>query len=194
MELILIRHGLPRRVHNTDGTPADPALAEEGARQARLMAKRFSQESVDRLYVSPMLRARQTAEPLEAQMGMSAEIVEGVAEFDRYSQTYIPVEELKDIDPDEFQLPERNEHEVEAFAQVVVGALEQIVADNPGKRVAVVCHGGVINVWAAHTIGLTERFFFLPDYTSVNSFLAARSGERSIITLNDAVHLRGSQI
>ena len=46
----------------------------------------------------------------------------------------------------------------------------------------------------AHTIGLAERFFFIPDYTSVNSSMAARSGERSIVTLNDAVHITGTQI
>jgi probable phosphoglycerate mutase len=194
MELILIRHGLPRRVHNTDGKPADPALAEDGIKQAGLMAQRFRPGSVDRLYVSPMQRAQQTAVPLAEQLNLPAEIEEGVAEFDRYAETYIPVEELKHLDPDEFQFPERNEDEVRAFGQVVVVAIEQIVANNPGKRVAIVCHGGVINVWAAHTIGLAEQFFFIPDYTSVNSFMAARSGERSIITLNDAVHLRGIQI
>ena len=71
----------------------------------------------------------------------------------------------------------------------VIETFERIVADNPGRRVAVTCHGGVINVWAAHAIGFPPRFFFNPDYTSINRFMCARSGERSVITLNEAVHL-----
>ena len=58
---------------------------------------------------------------------------------------------------------------------------------------AVTCHGGVINVWTAHVIGFTPRMFFNPDYTSINRFQCASSGERSVITLNEAVHLREVQ-
>jgi hypothetical protein len=32
--------------------------------------------------------------------------------------------------------------------------------------------------------------FFLPHYTSVNRFLAARSGERSVVSLNETGHLK----
>jgi hypothetical protein len=35
--------------------------------------------------------------------------------------------------------------------------------------------------------------FFNPDYTSINRYQCASSGERSVITLNEAVHLREVQ-
>jgi probable phosphoglycerate mutase len=55
-----------------------------------------------------------------------------------------------------------------------------------------VCHGGVINSWAGHVLGVREPFFFFdPGYTSVNRFLAAGSGERSVVSLNETAHLRG---
>jgi hypothetical protein len=38
----------------------------------------------------------------------------------------------------------------ETFRRVVVVAVERIIEANPGRRVAVVCHGGVINAWASH--------------------------------------------
>jgi probable phosphoglycerate mutase len=48
----------------------------------------------------------------------------------------------------------------------------------------------VINAWAAHVLGMTRALFFQPDYTSVNRFLCASGGERSVLTLNETAHLR----
>ena len=36
---------------------------------------------------------------------------------------------------------------------------------------------------------MTPRMFFEPRYTSINRFLAARSGERNLVSLNEAAHL-----
>ena len=80
--------------------------------------------------------------------------------------------------------------DIAEFQRAVVQALEGIVATNSGRRVAVVCHGGVINVWAAHVLRLDNPLFFDPTYTSVNRFLAAGSGERSVVSLNETAHLR----
>ena len=74
---------------------------------------------------------------------------------------------------------------------MVVAAIESIVATHPGHRVAVVCHGGVINAYAAHVLGIEDPLFFLPTYTSISRVFAASTGERSIASLNEAAHLRG---
>jgi probable phosphoglycerate mutase len=47
----------------------------------------------------------------------------------------------------------------------------------------------VINVWAAHVLGIEPRVFFEADYTSLNRFLAARSGQRAVVSLNERAHL-----
>jgi probable phosphoglycerate mutase len=72
----------------------------------------------------------------------------------------------------------------------VVDAIERTIAAHGGRRVAVVCHGGVINAWASHVLGISELLFFAPDYTSINRFFAASSGERSVATLGETPHLR----
>ena len=74
MDLVLIRHGRPIRIEDAGG-PADPALTDLGHRQAQAMAASLSDERFDALYVSPMLRARQTANPLEETLGLTASIV-----------------------------------------------------------------------------------------------------------------------
>jgi len=190
--LILIRHGLPEKIINDDGTPADPPLCEEGHQQASKMANWMLKEKVDRLYSSPMRRAFQTAEPLAAACALDIEVRDGVAEYDQQAENYIPVEELKEVDYERWLRLMRGETDIDFddFAYRVVSELEGIVSENRGKRVAVTCHGGVINVWTAHVIGFQPRLFFNPDYTSINRFMAASSGEKSVITLNEAVHLR----
>ena len=195
MELILIRHGLPMHIENQDGKPADPPLSDIGHTQADLMATWLQREAIDHLYSSPMARARETAQPLARAQGLAIELREGVVEFDRQAEAYVPVEKLKQIDYDRWLKLMKGEVGIDfnAFSELVVTTLETIVQSHPGRRVAVTCHGGVINVWTAHVIGFAPRMFFNPDYTSINRFQCASSGERSVITLNEAVHLREVQ-
>ena len=193
MELILIRHGLPEKVINEDGTPADPPLSEEGLKQAELVADWLEHEQMDRLYASPMRRAMQTAAPLAKAKGLDIEPREGVAEYDRKSDLYIPVEQMKELDYDRWKklmTGEIVDLDFPEFANAVISALEAIIDENRGKRVAVACHGGVINVWTAHVIGFEAKMFFNPNYTSINRFMAASSGEKSVISLNEHHHLK----
>ena len=83
-------------------------------------------------------------------------------------------------------MPERPDH----FQGVVVEAIERIVEAHPGQRVAVVCHGGVINVYTGHVLGIDDPLFFLPGYTSISRVMVAGSGERSIRSLNEIAHVR----
>jgi 2,3-bisphosphoglycerate-dependent phosphoglycerate mutase len=197
MELLIIRHGLPVRRELTEGA-ADPELAADGRRQAELLAAYLATERIDAIYASPLARARETAAPLAARFGLDVAISTGVAEWDQHSPEYVPVEELKAANDPRWQAMLRGEwasdETEDDFRRRVLDALEQIVADHRGERVAVVCHGGVINGYLAHVLGLAEfaRGFFYPNYTSINRVAAASSGERSVVTVNETSHLRGT--
>ena len=194
MELILIRHGLPERVETQDGTPADPPLSETGREQARRMADWLQDTTGDFLYSSPMQRALETAAPLSQNKSLTPELREGVAEFDRKASHYIPVEQLKRDDYESWQRlmgGEVSGVNFERFCADVVSTLNDIIAGHAGQTVAVTCHGGVINAWTAHVLGMEPRMFFNPNYTSISRYMAASSGERSIITINEHTHLRG---
>jgi len=140
-------------------------------------------------------RASQTAQPLARRLGLEIELHPGVAEYDQDASSYVPVERLKEVDYERWLrlMQGETDTDFEAFSAQVITALEDIVQQNSGKTVAVTCHGGVINVWTAHVIGFSPRLFFNPDYTSINRYLCAGSGERSVRTLNEAVHLRDVQ-
>jgi probable phosphoglycerate mutase len=193
MELLLIRHGLPLHVVTPDGTPADPPLSEVGSEQARRVALWLGGSEIHRIYASPLVRARETAAPLAESLGLDIEIEPGIAEFDAESDLYIPMEELKRSDYARWRefvsggyAPELEFH---AFHDIVVKSIERIIEANGGRRVAVFCHGGVINCWAAHVLGMSPQLFIDVTYTSVNRFLAASSGERSLASLNETAHL-----
>ena len=197
MELLLIRHALPIRREDVDG-PADPELSEAGRDQAMHLANWLADERLDAVYSSPMQRARETAAPLASVHGLEVLVDEELAEYDRQSHWYVPVEELKAAgDPRwrEIVAGEWGDVEVdpETFRDIVYKAVERLIDANPSKRIAAVCHGGVINAYLSKILGIENATgFFYPNYTSIHRVMAARSGERTVHTLNETAHLRGT--
>lgn len=195
MEIVFVRHGLPLRIELETGI-ADPELAAEGHEQAAKMAAYLGVEDVEAVYVSPLRRALETASPLCKVLGLEAVVSEGVAEFDRNSREYVPVEELRATNDPRWEKLLRGEwdgvdEDPSIFKARVVATVEDMIAQHPGGRVVVVCHGGVINQYLAHVLGIeTHVGFFYPKYTSIHRVMAARSGERSIVSINEASHLR----
>jgi len=187
MQLILIRHGLPERREDT----SDPPLSDVGREQARRVARYLAGDGIDAVFSSTMLRAIQTAEPFAALTGHQIATSEGIVEFDRGSGAYIPMEELKRDDYAAWKAFAAGDHgaDIVTFQQTVVETLEAIVVGNPGKTVAVFCHGGVVNVWTAHVLGMAPRLFFEPVYASVHRYLCASTGQRNLVSLNERSHL-----
>jgi len=199
MELVLVRHALPVRVINESGA-ADPPLTELGHRQAEATARWLSDEKFDALYSSPMQRAVETAKPLASALGLDVHPEDGIAEYDRASEVYIPIEEVKKSDDPEMQAhwralaEDRLDDLIEdahTFRPRVVDAVTRLIGNHPGGRVLAVCHGGVINVALAEIIGLQRSLWFEPAYASIHRVVASRSGIRSIASINETGHLRG---
>jgi probable phosphoglycerate mutase len=188
MELILIRHGLPERSDNS----SDPPLSAQGFDQARRVARRLARERIDGVIASTMLRAVQTAEPFTDLSGHALRTDPAIVEFDRGAGSYIPMEELKRENYEAWVrfVARGRDGDIAGFQKTVVAALEAVVAENAGRKVAVFCHGGVINVWTAHVLEMTPRLFFEPWYASVHRYLCAGTGERNIVSLNDTAHLQ----
>ncbi len=142
-----------------------------------------------------MRRARETAAPLAAQLGLSVSVDDGLAEFDRHLHHYVPMEEIRGTDdPRWAELVEEwtsteTEAQRRAFRSTVVVAIEGIIAGHPSQGVAVVCHGGVINAYLSHVLGMEATLFFEPAYTSVSRVLASRSGVRQLVSANETPHL-----
>ena len=196
MELVLVRHALPVRIDATpDGAPADPGLAPRGRVQAERLVAALGLDDVDALYTSPSRRARETAAPLEQALGRTAEVDDGLAEFDTGDSSYVPVEELKASGDPRWaalvhgDLYSRDVDPV-AFRARVVAAVERITARHPGGRVVLFSHAGAINAATGAVLGQERTIWFAPAYCSISRIAAARDGRRGIVSLNETGHMR----
>ena len=196
MELLLIRHAEPVRIGpGTAAGPADPHLTERGRAQADRLAAWLAVERVDAVLSSPLRRARDTAEPVGRALGVDVEVVDNLMEYDARSDFYIPVEELRETRDHhwtamiEGRWDELGGEPPDQFRARIVPCVGAIIERFPGGTVAAVCHGGVINVYLAALLGLDRHLWFHPEYTSISRVAAARTGERSVVTLNETAHL-----
>lgn len=178
---------------NADG-PADPELATVGLEQAERVPAALSHHRISRVVSSPQRRARDTAAPTAAKLGLDVEIVDDLAEYDRDLPAYIPIEDAKI----EFraayerikagQLPEQVD--ADAFRTRVRDAVLEIAsATDAADTVAVFAHGGVINVILQEVLDLARPLTFPIDYCSITRILYSRTGRRTAATVNENGHV-----
>ena len=137
MEVLLIRHAIPIRRELESGI-ADPELANDGLKQAELMAQYLASEKLHAIYASPMQRAQQTAQPLAYIQRLAITTVDGVAEYDKNSNQYVPVEELKAKNDPRWQEMLRGEwtsadETEEEFVTRIVQSIEEIIANQQAE-------------------------------------------------------------
>jgi broad specificity phosphatase PhoE len=199
MELLVIRHAEPIRVtaQESGGAPADPELTARGRDQAARLADWLAAEGIDHVTSSPLRRATETAAPLAAALGLEISVDDQLCEYDANSDSYIPIEELRETKDDRWQAMIEGRWEdfggeaPDVFRARIVARLDAIITEHPGERVAVVCHGGVINVYLAALLGIDRHLWFDPGYTSISRVRASRSGARSVGSINELAHLVG---
>lgn len=201
MELLLIRHAEPTRVAPGEWgeRPVDPPLTAAGTRQAERLGAWLATEGVDHVVSSPLRRALDTAAPLATTLALELEVDELLTEYDARADHYIPVEELRVTRDERWHAMVEGRWEEfggeapDVFVARIVPRLDALAAAHRGERVVVICHGGVINVYLADVLGLDRLLWFEPAYTSVSRVRVARTGERSLVTLNETAHLLGAR-
>lgn len=192
VQVLLIRHALPLRSEVGEGS--DPELAEAGWDQARRLPDALARFAVSRLVSSPQRRARQTAEPVAAALGLPVDIDDRMAEYDRGMSHYVPLEEVRAERPADWarmaqgQLP--GAVDADAFAARVRDALRDIVAAAHHRdTVAVFSHGGVINVVLHELLGTAKPLSFPIDYASVTHLRHSRTGSFTVAGVNAIEHV-----
>ncbi|MGI8677337.1 MAG: histidine phosphatase family protein [Jatrophihabitans sp.] len=193
VRLILIRHALPERVEIVSDAP-DPALSETGLRQAGALVAALAGEQIDAVWSSPLLRARQTAEPLAVPRSLTVREHPGLAEFDFGNGVYIPAEDVQHPAVAEMKKRIDNQSGYQAvidFQRTVVAAVQDVVAATArDSTAAVVCHGGVVNAYASSVIGARDVLFAKTHYTGFSQFTVSRTGRARLVSLNEHQHLR----
>lgn len=196
MQLLLVRHARPDTVVGAADGVADPGLTALGRQQAAAMAGWLAAEQVDDVVSSPARRAVETATPLSSWLGTPVVTRPALLEFDFGGADYVPFEEDIDAHPAwedwrAWYAPVEAGSPVDEFRERVASDLADVAAANPSRTVAVVCHGGTINAYVSHVLGTATPMVFVPDYTGVTRVLVARDGRRTVVSINEAGHLRG---
>ncbi|MCV7285325.1 histidine phosphatase family protein [Mycolicibacterium wolinskyi] len=192
MQLLLVRHALPLR--SEPGQGSDPVLSEAGAEQAGRLPAALARFPVSRVVSSPQRRAIQTADPVAAALGLSVEIDDRLAEYDRDMSHYVPIEDIAKENPEELarlvngHLPSGVDED--AFkARINAAVADLVAAGDHDDTVAVFSHGGVINVLLHEILGTERLLSFHVDYASVTRLLSSRSGKLAVASVNGTEHV-----
>jgi broad specificity phosphatase PhoE len=192
MQVLLVRHALPLR--SEPGQGSDPDLSDDGMAQIARLPEALARFPVSRVVSSPQRRAIQTAEPVAAARGLAVEVDDRFAEYDRDLPAYIPVEQIRAENPQEWErliqgrLPSAVDED--AFRARVLAAVDDLVATgDPEDTVAVFSHGGVINLLLHEILGTARLLSFLVDYASVTRLLYSRSGQATVAGVNGVEHV-----
>jgi len=190
VQLLLIRHALPLR--SEPGQGSDPELSEEGIEQAKRLPDALGRFPVSRIVSSPQIRARQTAQPVADALGMTIDIDDRLAEYDRDLSHYTPVEQISEEDMKRLasgNLPSGVDQPA-FIARVQAGVADIVEAADHEDTVAVFTHGGVINA-LAHTVMKTERLLCVQvDYAGVTRLLwSSRQKSFFVAGLNATEHV-----
>lgn len=192
--LYLIRHGeVEPSYHKVFGGRIDMNLSPLGHEQVKSLAQFLRAAPPDVLYASPMRRVQQTLAPLSAETGLQPILMEGLREVDFGSWTGLSWDEVQkrhgvsaftwlvQLDDGTIEKAET----VKEFRKRVETALDQILAEAPGKTVAVICHGGVIRMLLSVLFDLPFRkmSIFEIEYASVTK-IHYRPSKREIEFLN----------
>jgi broad specificity phosphatase PhoE len=189
MQLLVIRHALPLRSEPGEGS--DPELSEEGIEQAKRLPDALARFPIARIVSSPQRRAVQTAQPVADALGLTVEIDDRVAEYDRDLAHYTPIEEASQEDLQrliEGHLPGGVDEDV-FIARVKAGVADIVASAEHDDTVAVFSHGGVINA-LVHDIMRTERLLCVQvDYAGVTRLLSSRDGRLGVASVNGTEHV-----
>ena len=188
MRLLLVRHGetdwnAAGRIQGCTDTP----LNTRGRAQALALAGRLRGERPQRLYTSPLRRARETAAIVGAELALEPETVEALREISFGEWEGCSWEEIQRRWPREFAWCEgdrlnRAPPGGESYGQLMERALPAVEAIRraPGGTAVAVCHSAVIRavLCAREGMSIGEGYRRLRIKNSSVSELADLSGKK----------------
>ena len=199
MNLFLIRHG--QTASNRDGLGLgrdDIPLTSEGIRQAAALGVRMAGEPLDAVLVSPLRRARQTAELIVGERSIPIEVREELIELDvgeTEGLTFAVIRERygdflgrwQGDDPASVRMP--GGESLDDVAQRIAPLMAEL-RERSGAAVAVVSHNFVLRLALCGLLGVPPaEFHAMPlGLASLTSVVLER-GRVSIRSLNERCHL-----
>ena len=163
LELILVRHGeTDSNIRGTHLGWTDIPLNQEGFRQVNSLAEKYKDQHFDRIYCSPLIRTKQTADAINKYHQIEINYLEGLKERNFGIWEDLVYNEIKDNHTElhdawikdwiDFKIPD-GESAREAFERAET-AINQIISKHQEGRVLVVTHLGAIRFMLASLLGM----------------------------------------
>ncbi|MBM4330455.1 MAG: histidine phosphatase family protein [Deltaproteobacteria bacterium] len=200
MRLILIRHGetLWNESRKFQGF-SDIELSPKGMSQAKHLAEFLKQATLAKIYTSPLIRARQTAEQIARYHCCPISIVEELKELNQGRLEGLTAEDLRNNYPDflrkwiehpeSARLPEGEslcELQLRAWA-----AVERMIREHPEDTVAAVAHSFVNLTILCRALGIPlDHFRRLGQDTAAINIIECSAKMVFLRCLNDTCHLK----
>lgn len=137
----------------------DSPLTERGRRQARDVAEELARVHFDRIVSSDLARTRDTAEAIARKHGVRVEVFPELREVDVGDRTGTPFEEARGLpnwNDDGFVAWPSGET-LDAVLARVLGTIDTLTRESPGKTVLVVGHGGINRILLSHFLGILPK-------------------------------------
>ena len=187
--ILLARHGESdwNRSEQWQGL-ADRPLTELGREQARALADRLRDVSLDAIYSSDLQRARDTAQIVARDHGLEVTEVPALREVDVGSWSGLTRTEAQARFPEGYaRWIDGGEgwDDGETYAQLrnrVVAAIHRIAADHGGGHILVVTHGGTIRAIHAAALGVDVTTYRRTHRVEPNGGLSAIEVEDGQLT------------
>ena len=203
--MILIRHGeCQGNLENRFRGRKDYPLNETGRKQALELAGTLVRFNPLRIYSSPLKRARETAFPLEENLGIKVETIEGFNNISLSSWEGRLKKEIAREYPEEWHVWLNNPEELkldgaETFRDVQersYSALLSIARKHLGETIIVVSHRTTLKPLIARCLGLPEPYFwkFHIDTGSYSVMDFTEDRGFSLYQLNQIFHLSALNI
>jgi len=153
--ILAIRHG--QTAWNADNRiqgHTDIALDALGEWQAERLAQALGDEELEVLYSSDLMRARQTAAPLAARKGLALHLDSGLRERGFGEFEGLSFAQIEQHWPEQAAAWRRRDPDFGArggevlrdFRDRVVAAVERLARAHRGQSIALVTHGGVLDL------------------------------------------------
>jgi len=200
--LYLVRHGATAanelRPYVLQGRRTDQPLTENGEQQAAAVGRVLSSQTIDHVYCSPLLRARQTAAAIAEHRRLPIQTIPAITECDVGEWEGLTWDEIERRNPDECRAfhadPIVNGYfGGETYQQIfdrVRPAFDELYRRHAGESFVVVAHNVVNRVYLAHLLGMELRRCrdIVQNNCGVN--VITHDGNRpQVQTLNTAFHL-----
>ena len=159
--IFLVRHAAHELLGRVlTGRMPGVRLGAEGREQAARLAGRLAQKPVRAVYTSPLERARETADPIAARLGLTAETLESLTDVE-YGEWTGQAFEALDKDPrwaswnsaKAIYRPPGGEMLLDVQWRTV-SSIERVVKAHPDEGAVLVSHCDVIKAALAYYLGL----------------------------------------